>query len=173
MLRAEVGEANQLVPPVNGWEFWVDNDKWISDPTLEVSSELSEPCREVIIELGGAAKEERPECEGSYLPVKGTVVRGRQVVLKAQLIINILYFQLLQNASSKQYLQFGGSRWEILSIINEERIVFSASAGSLCPAHPSNAVNSRQQVTGWRYKRRNNRKWQNGEINVKCLTHSF
>ena len=86
MLRAEVGEANQLVPPVNGWEFWVPilpKDNWISDPTLEVSSELSEPCREVIVELGGAAKEERPECEGSYLPVEGTVIRGRQVVFKS------------------------------------------------------------------------------------------
>ena len=82
MMRAEVGDANQLVPPCNGWEFLVSNYKWISDPTLEVSSELSEPCREVIVELGGAAKEERPECEGSYLPVEGTVIRGRQVVFK-------------------------------------------------------------------------------------------
>ena len=82
MLVAKADEANQLVPPFKGWELKGRNG-WISDPTLEVSSELSEPCREVIVELGGAAKEERPECEGSYLPVEGTVIRGRQVVFKS------------------------------------------------------------------------------------------
>ena len=33
-LRAKVEEADQLVPPVNGWQF-LDGSKWPSDPTLE------------------------------------------------------------------------------------------------------------------------------------------
>ena len=38
-MRAEVGEADQLVPPVNGWQF-KDGSKWSSDKTLECSREV-------------------------------------------------------------------------------------------------------------------------------------
>ena len=79
-LRAEVGEEDQLVPPVQGWQFWVYHDnKWSSDPTLECSRDLSEPCREIVVELGGEAKKKWPRCEGRYLPVEGTIIRGRPV----------------------------------------------------------------------------------------------
>ena len=88
-LRAEVGEEDQLVPPVNGWQFW-DGSKWFSDPTMECSRDLSEPCREIIVELGGEAKKRWWQRwwwrwrgvawrEGSYLPVEGTIIRGRPV----------------------------------------------------------------------------------------------
>ena len=42
-LRAEVGEEDQLVPPVNGWQFkkWFGT-KWSSDKTLECSREVEE-----------------------------------------------------------------------------------------------------------------------------------
>ena len=39
-LRAKVDEADQLLPPVKGWEFW-DGGKWDSDPTMECSREVS------------------------------------------------------------------------------------------------------------------------------------
>ena len=77
-LRAEVGEEDQLVPPVNGWQF-KDGTKWSSDPTLECSRDLSEPCKEIVVELGGEAKKKWPRCEGSYLPVDGRIIRGRPV----------------------------------------------------------------------------------------------
>ena len=77
-MRAKVEEADQLVPPVNGWQIY-DGNKWSSDPTMECSRDLSEPCKEIVVELGGEAKREWPRCEGSYLPVEGTIIRGRPV----------------------------------------------------------------------------------------------
>ena len=78
-LRAEVGEEDQLVPPVNGWQFkkfkekW-GGTKWSSDGTLECSREVSEPCKEIVVELHGEAKKELSWLvEGTYLPVKGVV----------------------------------------------------------------------------------------------------
>ena len=79
-LKAKVEEVYQLVPPVNGWQFYeYDGTKWSSDPTLECSRDLSEPCREIIVKLGGEAKKKLPHYEGSYLPVEGTIIRGRPV----------------------------------------------------------------------------------------------
>ena len=40
-LRAKVGEEDQLVPPVQGWQF-KDGTKWSSDKTLECSREVEE-----------------------------------------------------------------------------------------------------------------------------------
>ena len=50
-LKAKVGEADQLVPPVQGWQFY-DGNKWSSDPTLECSRD----CRTVAAEVDYAAK---------------------------------------------------------------------------------------------------------------------
>ena len=78
-LRAKAEEADQLVPPVNGWQFH-DGIKWSSDPTLECSRDLSESCREIVVELHGEAKKKWPRfCEGRYLPVEGMIIRGRPV----------------------------------------------------------------------------------------------
>ena len=77
-LRAKVEEADQLVPPVNGWQF-NNGIKWSFDTTMQCSRDLSEPCREIVVELGGEAKTKWPRCEGSYLPVEGTIIRGRPV----------------------------------------------------------------------------------------------
>ena len=77
-LRAKVEEADQLVPPVNGWQLH-DGSSWSSDPTLECSRDLSEPCRWIIVELHGEARKRWPRCEGSYLPENGTIIRGRPV----------------------------------------------------------------------------------------------
>ena len=79
-LRAEVGEEDQLVPPVNGWqvkEFF--GTKWSSDGTLECSREVSEPCTKIVVELHGEAKKKWRRCAGTYRAVKGVVVRGRPV----------------------------------------------------------------------------------------------
>ena len=38
-LIAKVDEADQLLPPVKGWEFWYGG-KWVSDPTMECSREV-------------------------------------------------------------------------------------------------------------------------------------
>ena len=80
-LRAEVGEEDQLVPPVNGWQFkeWGGGTKWSSDGTLECSREVSEPCKEIVVELHGEAKKKLSFLKGVYLPVEGVVVRGRPV----------------------------------------------------------------------------------------------
>ena len=43
-LRAEVGEEDQLVPPVQGWQI-NDGTKWSSDETLECSREVEEIIR--------------------------------------------------------------------------------------------------------------------------------
>ena len=77
-MRAKVEEADQLVPPVNGWQV-SDGNWWFSDPTLECSRDLSEPCKEIVVKLGGEAKKKWPRCEGRYLPVNGMIIRGRPV----------------------------------------------------------------------------------------------
>ena len=81
-LIAKVDEADQLLPPVKGWEFF-DGGNWVSDSTLECSGK-SPACSEIIVELTGAALEKWPMLAGSYLPagklpVKGKFVRGRPV----------------------------------------------------------------------------------------------
>ena len=43
-LRAKVGEEDQLVPPVQGWQF-NDGTKWSSEETLECSREVEEIIR--------------------------------------------------------------------------------------------------------------------------------
>ena len=82
-LRAKVDEADQLLPPVKGWESW-DRDKWDSDQTPECSGKLSPACSEITVELTGGALNRLPMFAGSYLPagrlpVKEKFVRGRPV----------------------------------------------------------------------------------------------
>ena len=78
-LRAKVEtEEDKKMPPVQGWQYWDDN-KWLSDPTLEASRQVSKPCSEVLVELDGAAKEKWPECAGIYKPLRGRHNRGRWV----------------------------------------------------------------------------------------------
>ena len=46
-------KADQMQPPVKGWEFYDDGDKWQSDPLMECSREVTPVCDEVRIELQG------------------------------------------------------------------------------------------------------------------------
>ena len=78
-LRAKVDEADQLLPPVKGWEFPDGGGNWVSDPTLECSGKLSPACSEVIVELTGEALRMWPKYAGRYLPVEGKIIRGRPV----------------------------------------------------------------------------------------------
>ena len=39
-LRAKVGKADPLLPPVQGWEYLAVVGKWNSDPTMECSREV-------------------------------------------------------------------------------------------------------------------------------------
>ena len=77
-LYAQAGEADELFPPVRGWKY---NDasefgsNWLADTSLECSSDLSTPCKEIRVELGGKAS----TSNGVYLPVDGEYRQGRQV----------------------------------------------------------------------------------------------
>ena len=78
-LRAEVGEVDQLVPPVQGWMFgkgsmWSDKDF-----TLKCGRQPSMVCKDITVELGGKAKKKHPDCAGRYRPVRGFYIRGREV----------------------------------------------------------------------------------------------
>ena len=46
-------KADQMQPPVKGWEFGDDERKWQSDPLMECSRELTPVCDEVRAELEG------------------------------------------------------------------------------------------------------------------------
>ena len=72
-----VREEDKWTPPQKEWEYWGPPGKWESDPTLECSRQVLPGCTEVIVELGGEAKERYPGLAGSYLPVKGKINRGR------------------------------------------------------------------------------------------------
>ena len=71
-LRAEVGEADPLVPPVNGWQF-KDGTKWSSDKTLECSREVEEIIRreeERIKKAALAAEVDAAAAKGDLARVK-------------------------------------------------------------------------------------------------------
>merc|ERR1711894_837205 len=97
------------------------------------SREVSEPCREVRVELHGAAKEEHPYCAGSYLPVKGKINRGKWVLQHAD--------------GSEKFLRVptGSVNWMIGSTIDGGGWIKSASAGVGCPASAANKKNDRSQ----------------------------
>merc|ERR1712107_264816 len=100
---------------------------------------------------------EWPRCEGSYLPVEGTIIRGRP---------------LLKHASSNLYLRVptGKITWAIDDTIDEKNArIQSGPSGGLCPACPSNAVSCRFGRTSWRFA--DYGRWHNGDIVVTCVTH--
>ena len=89
--------ADQAFPPTRGWSYWDgsnwlqgpnfetqiewlfnqnnDGPSWRPVPSLECSRELSTPCKEIRVELGGKAS----TGSGVYLPVDGEFRYGRQV----------------------------------------------------------------------------------------------
>ena len=75
-----VAEEDKQMPPVKGWTYW-DGSKDQSDPTLVCSREVTPACSEIIVELQGEAKEKKGHLalDGSFLPVKGKINRGRWV----------------------------------------------------------------------------------------------
>ena len=104
MAAKVVSKEDQLMPPVNGWQYHAGGGKWESDPTMVCSREVSPVCKEVRIEsvalslfvhlqnnsetsrlvqvrveLRGEAKKVQGDCAGSYLPVEGKINRGRWV----------------------------------------------------------------------------------------------
>ena len=68
-LRAEVGEADLLVPPVNGWQF-KDGTKWSSDETLECSREVEEIIRREEERIKKAAEVDAAAAKGDLARVK-------------------------------------------------------------------------------------------------------
>ena len=79
LLAKVVTEEDKQMPPVKGWTRADGKGNWHSDPTLECSREVTPACSEIIVELQGKAKKKHPGLEGSYLPVKGKINRGRWV----------------------------------------------------------------------------------------------
>ena len=83
--------------------------------------------------------------------------------------------QLEHASGTKLYLRVptGSTYWQISDTIDgtsfTPRIV-SGSAGGLCPAQPSAAVNSRYAVTRWRY-REDNGKLVQGGVKIRCENH--
>ena len=50
-LKAKVvREEDRLTPPLHGWQYYVGDNKYQSDPTLVCSREVSDPCREVRVD---------------------------------------------------------------------------------------------------------------------------
>jgi len=90
-------KAEQMQPPATGWECIIGKDTFQPDPTMECSRELTPICTEVRVELFGAAKEEHPLYEGSYVPVDGKINRGRWVGFVLKLVTLSFY----QDADSK------------------------------------------------------------------------
>ena len=51
ILRAEVVEENNPLPPVNGWQFPKEGEWSSDDNSLQCSREPSAPCKEIEVEL--------------------------------------------------------------------------------------------------------------------------
>ena len=58
------GEKSETIP-LNGWKIWF-NDKWSSDATLEVSTEVPVPCDDIKIYAFGQAAKLRLERLGKF-----------------------------------------------------------------------------------------------------------
>ena len=84
--------------------------------------------------------------------------------------------QVLQHADgSKKYLtvRTGKTSWTIGSTIDEEGgWIESSSAGDSCPASVASSKSDRLQRTSWRYGVGDGKAWVDGDIRVKCITHS-
>ena len=100
---------------------------------------------------------------------KSTYSKRNPLVLSNTAIVCL---QLLQISTG--FLRFlrvptGSTNWVIYNTIDEKRgWIESGSAGGVCAAQPSNAVNSRLGEKSWKYA---NNEWQDGDIRVKCETH--
>merc|ERR1712130_761045 len=160
-LRAKVvREEDQVRPPMHGWQFYAGG--WESDLTLEWSREVSTPCKKVKVKLQGEAKKKYPDLEGSYLPVKAKMNRGRWVLQHASGKQKYLYVHTDYTSSwmiSTDIDGIGGSCW-----------IRSASAGSGCPASPANKNNDSFKRTSWLYCAGKG-DWHNAEIVITCATH--
>ena len=81
--------------------------------------------------------------------------------------------QVLQHSSgSHKYLKVATSKtvWRIgPDIDGEGSWIISASAGGICPAQASNSLNVIDGDKSWQYY---DYGWEEGIINVKCLTHT-
>ena len=50
-------------------------------------------------------------------------------------------------------------------------LIQSGSAGSVCPAHPSNRLSNKMGWRSWKYG--GGTEWTDGEISVTCDTHEW
>ena len=79
-------------------------------------------------------------------------------------------FQVLQQETSPHlYLSVGSgeSSWTIRESIEVTGAhIESASAGTTCPASPSNSVSKRMGLNSWEYS--NSAVWHSGNITVSC-----
>ena len=95
-------------------------------------------------------------------------------MINIDIVYDIDCLQLLQHASgSKKYLRVrtGSTAWLISDTIDERgAYIYSGSAGGVSPADPHNPINKRFNQTSWRYW--DGKGWHDGEIVVKCITHS-
>ena len=166
--------ADQAFPPTRGWSYWDgsnwlqgpnfetqiewlfnqnnDGPSWRPVPSLECSRELSTPCKEIRIELGGKAREHN----GLYLPIDGEYRFGRQVDFTPhhchhhQCFVCFFYvidlskcLQVFQNTSAatgRRYLRYcwvdknTRSTWSISSSIDGKRNQIHLGARGVCPA---------------------------------------
>ena len=88
---------------------------------------------------------------------------------------------MFKHEHASLYLRVASCTWVISTTIEgSTAAIQSGSAGSVCPAHPSNRVSNRMgwrswqyaTGTGWNYARRR-AEWTPGEISVTCDTHEW
>ena len=81
--------------------------------------------------------------------------------------------QVFKHEHATLYLRMGRCSWMISNTIDSPAgcILSSGSAGSVCPAHPSNRVNNKKGWRSWKYC--GGTEWTAGEISVTCDTHEW
>ena len=89
VLRAKMRDPVQICPPVDGWHYCAQlgSSKWFNDPSCKCSPQITEPCKEVKVELLDKASRagNHPLAGDStpttFLPVEGMYRWGRQVII--------------------------------------------------------------------------------------------
>ena len=80
---------------------------------------------------------------------------------------------MFKHEHASLYLRVASCTWVISTTIEgSTAAIQSGSAGSVCPAHPSNRVNNKKGWRSWRYATKR-AEWTAGEILVTCDTHEW
>ena len=144
---------NETVPRKN-WLYAVDDDDdWVPDPKLNLSSSLPSVCGDINISLDGPAASAKPETEGEYRPTADWRA-GHPVFSNG-----VTYLTVVPRCS----------KWQVTYSPESDVATLQSGSVSWCPASTRAALSFSDNQSLWQYSY--NGLWHNGDIQVTCDSH--